>query len=110
MNDLIRPAFYDAYHQIIPVEEKNGKKEVVDVVGPICESGDFFAKDVELPKTNHNDLVVIHSAGAYGFTMASNYNTRGKVAEVAIEDGRDRLIRKRETFEDIIANEKEFLD
>ncbi|MEA3513366.1 MAG: diaminopimelate decarboxylase, partial [Campylobacterota bacterium] len=79
------------------------------VVGPICESGDFFAKNIELPKTEHNDLVTIHSAGAYGFTMASNYNTRGKVAEIAIENGKDRLIRKREVFEDLIALEEEYI-
>ena len=68
-----------------------------------------FAKNIELPKTEHNDLIAIHSAGAYGFTMASNYNTRGRVAEIAIENGIDRLIRKRETFEDLIALEEEFI-
>jgi diaminopimelate decarboxylase len=89
----------------------NDNQEFSDcnLVGPVCESGDFFAKNVQLPKTQHNDLVAIYSAGAYGFTMASNYNTRGKVAEIAIENGVDRLIRKRETFEDIIALEEEFI-
>ena len=108
MNDLIRPSLYNAYHN---VEVLNSNKEFSDcnLVGPVCESGDFFAKDVQLPKTNHNDLVAIYSAGAYCFTMASNYNTRGKVAEIAIENGIDRLIRKRETFEDIIALEEEFI-
>ena len=108
MNDLIRPALYNAYHRI---EVLNDNKEFSDcnLVGPVCESGDFFAKNVQLPKTQHNDLVAIYSAGAYGFTMASNYNTRGKVAEIAIENGVDRLIRKRETFEDIIALEEEFI-
>ncbi len=108
MNDLLRPSLYNAYHkvEVITYEKESSR---ANLVGPICESGDFFAKDVELPKTNHNDLVVIHSAGAYGFTMASNYNTRGKVAEVAIEDGRDRLIRKREEFDDLVAGEVEFL-
>ena len=108
MNDLLRPSLYKAYHK---VEVLNDNKEFskANIVGPVCESGDFFAKDIEVPKTNHDDLVVIHSAGAYGFTMASNYNTRGRVAEVAIENGKDRLIRKRESFEDLIALEEEFL-
>lgn len=108
MNDLIRPALYNAYHR---VEVLNDNQDFSDcnLVGPVCESGDFFAKNIQLPKTEHNDLVAIYSAGAYGFTMSSNYNTRGKVAEIAIEDGKDRLIRKRETFEDIIALEEEFI-
>lgn len=108
MNDLIRPSLYNAYHKI---EVLNDNEEYSDcnLVGPVCESGDFFAKNIDLPKTEHNDLVAIYSAGAYCFTMASNYNTRGKVAEIAIEDGQDRLIRERETFEDLIALEEEFL-
>jgi diaminopimelate decarboxylase len=108
MNDLIRPALYNAHHDI----ELLGKTENIskaDVVGPVCESGDFFAKDIELPLAEHNDLLVVKSAGAYCYTMSSNYNTRGKVAEVALEDGKDRLIRKRETFEDMIALEKEYI-
>lgn len=108
MNDLIRPALYNAYHKI-EVLDKEDNKSLADVVGPVCESGDFFAKDIEIPETVHNDLVVIKSAGAYCYTMSSNYNTRGKVAEVALEDGKDRLIRKRETFEDMIALEKEYV-
>ncbi|WP_418186265.1 diaminopimelate decarboxylase [Aliarcobacter vitoriensis] len=108
MNDLIRPALYNAYHKI---EVLNDNKELSDcnLVGPVCESGDFFAKNIQLPQTNHNDLVAIYSAGAYGFTMASNYNTRGRVAEIAVLNGQDRLIRKRETFEDLIALEEEFI-
>ena len=78
-------------------------------MGPVCESGDFLAKDYELPKLSHNDLLIVHSAGAYGFGMGSNYNTRGRSAEVAIEKGVDRMIRRRETFEDIIALEKDYL-
>jgi len=108
MNDLLRPALYNAYHKI-EVLNDNQEKSKANIVGPVCESGDFFAKDIEVPKTNPGDLVVIHSAGAYGFTMASNYNTRAKVAEIAIEDGKDRLIRKRESFEDLVALEVEFL-
>ena len=108
MNDLIRPALYNAYHRI---KVLNDNKEFSDcnLVGPVCESGDFFAKNIELPKTTHNDLIAIYSAGAYGFTMASNYNTRGRVAEIAVENGVDRLIRKRETFEDLITLEEEFI-
>jgi len=105
MNDLIRPSLYDAYHKI----EAIGKESVddvelteADVVGPICESGDFFGKKIPLPPLEHNDLLVIHSAGAYGFTMASNYNTRDRSAEVALSNGEDHCIRKREGFENQI--------
>ncbi len=108
MNDLIRPSLYGAYHKIEAVGVE-GEKRPADVVGPVCESGDFFGKEVPLPPLSHNDLIVVHSAGAYGFTMASNYNTRPKPAEVAIEGGRDRLIRRRESYEDQVALEKEYL-
>jgi len=108
MNDLIRPSLYDAYHKIEAVEVE-GEKTEADVVGPVCESGDFFGKNVPLPALEHNDLLVIHSVGAYGFTMASNYNTRSKPAEVAIENGKDRLIRKRETYDDQVRLELEYL-
>ncbi len=103
-----KTSLYNAFHKV-KVLNDNKELSTCNLVGPICESGDFFAKDIELPKTNHNDLVVISSAGAYGFTMSSTYNTRAKVAEVAIENNTDRLIRKRDTFEDIIANEIEYL-
>jgi len=109
MNDLLRPALYSAYHKIEAVDN-DGETSLADIVGPVCESGDFFAKDREFPAFKHNDLVVVHSAGAYGFGMGSNYNTRGRSAEVAIEDGKDRLIRKRETFEDLVALEKELMN
>jgi len=109
MNDLLRPSLYNAYHQIEAVMVE-GEKTFADVVGPICESGDFFGKGVQLPPLEHNDLLVIQSAGAYGFTMASNYNTRGKSAEVALENGKDRLIRKRETYEDQVRLELEYLE
>jgi len=108
MNDLLRPSLYDAYHKI-EVLDKTENSTDCNVVGPVCESGDFFAKNIQLPQTEHNDIMAIYSAGAYGFTMASNYNTRGKVSEIAIEDGKDRLIRRRETFEDIVALEEEYL-
>jgi len=109
MNDLIRPSLYNAYHKIEVLTEKDGELSRANLVGPICESGDFFAKDIELPSTNPGDLVIIHSAGAYGFTMSSNYNTRPRAAEIAVENGKDRIIRRRETFEDLIACEKDYL-
>jgi diaminopimelate decarboxylase len=104
MNDLIRPSLYKAYHKIEVLSD--GEVSKANIVGPVCESGDFFAKDIDIPTTNHGDLVIIHSAGAYGFVMSSNYNTRPRPAEVAIIDRKDKLIRRRETFEDIIALEK----
>ncbi|NPA59458.1 MAG: diaminopimelate decarboxylase [Epsilonproteobacteria bacterium] len=110
MNDLIRPSLYSAYHKIEAITDNDGEVSEADIVGPVCESGDFFAKNYELPLLSHDDLLVIHSAGAYGFGMGSNYNTRGRSAEVALKDTKDRLIRKRESFEDIIALEQEFLD
>jgi diaminopimelate decarboxylase len=108
MNDLIRPSLYKAYHRIEALE-KSGDESAADVVGPVCESGDFLAKNYPLPPMEHNDLLVVHSAGAYGFGMGSNYNTRGRSAEIAIESGIERLIRRRETFEDVIALEREYL-
>jgi diaminopimelate decarboxylase len=110
MNDLLRPSLYNAYHEIEPIAKQKEQTRAVDIVGPVCESGDFFAKDYPLPPLEHNDLLVIKSAGAYGFGMGSNYNTRARAAEVAIENGQDRLIRKRESFDDLIALEKEFLE
>ena len=110
MNDLLRPALYGAYHKIEAITVSTGETRAVDIVGPVCESGDFFAKNYQLPELAHNDLVVVHSAGAYGFGMGSNYNTRGRSAEVALKNGEVKLIRKRETFEDLIALEQEFLD
>lgn len=108
MNDLIRPALYDAYHKVEVLNENKNFSDC-NLVGPVCESGDFFAKNIELQETQSGDLVAIYSAGAYGFTMSSNYNTRNRVAEIAILDGEDRLIRRRETFEDLIACEVEFI-
>jgi len=110
MNDLIRPSLYNAYHKIEAVGvDANVEKTKADVVGPVCESGDFFGKDVPLPPLSHNDLIVVQSAGAYGFTMASNYNTRAKPAEVALQGGKDRLIRQRETYDDQVRLELEYL-
>jgi diaminopimelate decarboxylase len=107
MNDLIRPAFYDSYHEILPVIEARagGAKETADVVGPICESGDFFAKDREMPRPEEGDLLALMSAGAYGFVMASNYNTRPRPVEVLVDGDRYTIVRRRETFEDLVAGE-----
>ncbi|MCK4975060.1 MAG: diaminopimelate decarboxylase [Sulfurimonas sp.] len=110
MNDLLRPALYSAYHKIEAVTDSSSELSKADIVGPVCESGDFFAKDYPLPELEHNDLLVVHSAGAYGFGMGSNYNTRGRSAEVALKDSEARLIRNRENFEDLVALELEFLD
>lgn len=106
MNDLIRPSLYDAYHEIRPVAESADGLEVVDVVGPICESGDFFAHDRQLPITRAGDLLAILSAGAYGFVMASTYNARPRPAEVLVSGSRHRLIRRRETYDDLIRAEE----
>lgn len=108
MNDLIRPSLYGAYHEIKALKQDDNLNKC-DVVGPICESGDFLGKDVLLPNLESGDLLLIKEAGAYGFSMASNYNSRQKPAEVAIINGNYKLIRKKESFEDLVRNEVEFL-
>jgi diaminopimelate decarboxylase len=105
MNDLVRPSLYDAYHQIIPVHENGPAVERVDIVGPICESGDFLAKDREMPVLEENELLAVLSAGAYGFAMSSNYNSRRRVAEVLVKGKDFSVIRKREAFKDLIKGE-----
>ena len=106
MNDLIRPALYQSYHEIVPVREPGATRhEPVDVVGPVCESGDFFAQDRELPEMKEDDLVALMSAGAYGFAMASNYNSRPLPAEVLVNGDRALLIRRRQTMEDLVREE-----
>jgi len=100
MNDLVRPALYGAYHEIVPVVHSSGETEVADVVGPVCETGDFFACDRELPVVAEGELLAILDAGAYGAVLASNYNSRGQPAEVLVEGQKARLIRERETFRD----------
>lgn len=105
MNDLTRPSLYDAYHGVLPVKEESDSKEIVDIVGPICETGDSIAKERELAKVRQGDLLAVMSSGAYGFTMSSNYNSRPRVAEVLVDDDRFDVIRKRETFETLIENE-----
>ncbi len=104
MNDLIRPALYGAYHQIVPLR-KNRRTEKADIVGPICESADFLAKERQLPKVKVGDYLAVMGAGAYGFSMSSNYNSRLRAAEIMIAGNKISTIRKRETFEDLIRNE-----
>ena len=105
MNDLIRPALYKAHHEIVPVVRSQRPACVADIVGPVCESGDFFAHDRETPELRSGDLVALLDAGAYGMSLASHYNTRVHPAEVLIEDGEAILIRRRETLDDILAAE-----
>lgn len=105
MNDLLRPALYDAYHEILPVAKKRAKKVLSDVVGPICESGDFLARDRMLQAVSPGDYLAVMSAGAYAFTMSSNYNSRPRAAEVMVKGNRHFLIRKRETYEDLVRGE-----
>ncbi|HRH80532.1 MAG TPA: diaminopimelate decarboxylase [Thiobacillaceae bacterium] len=104
MNDLMRPALYDAWHDVLPVLERNGKPCAYDIVGPICESGDFLARGRSL-SLQEGDLLAILSAGAYGMSMSSNYNTRPRAAEVMIDGASGRLIRERESIESLYAGE-----
>ena len=106
MNDLIRPAFYDAYHEIVPLTKKGGARISSDVVGPICESGDFFCKDRPLPKLGEGDAIALLSAGAYGSVMGSNYNARPLPAEVLVNGKKFTAVRERQAVEKIWADEK----
>ncbi len=105
MNDLMRPALYNAYHEIVPVRKKGGRRLTVDIVGPICESSDVFGKDRRLPPCKTGDLLAIMGAGAYGYVMASNYNVRPRPPEVIVKGKRFAIARKRETFSDLIRGE-----
>ena len=108
MNDLIRPSFYGAYHHILPVIKKISQSRLIqaDVVGPICESGDFLAKDRKMPVANVGDLLAVMSCGAYGYVMSSNYNSRPRVPEVVVKGRRFFVARKRESRADLIRNER----
>jgi diaminopimelate decarboxylase len=107
MNDLVRPAMYESYHEIVPVHRDSSRRALVaDIVGPICESGDCFAKDRQLQEVGEGELIAFMSAGAYGYAMASRYNTRSTAAEVLVKGSAFELVNARETFEQIIANEK----
>ena len=105
MNDLIRPALYQAHHDIVPVRLRAGRPRTVDVVGPVCETGDFFARDRKLPPIAPGDLIALLDAGAYGMAQSSNYNTRPRAAEVLVEGSKARVIRRRETIADLLAPE-----
>ena len=107
MNDLIRPALYQAHHQILPVAQPKTRSAAkpVDIVGPVCETGDFFARDRDLPPVHPGGLLAILDAGAYGLSLSSNYNTRPRPAEVLVDGATHRLIRRRETTRDLFAPE-----
>jgi diaminopimelate decarboxylase len=106
MNDLLRPSLYGAYHEIVPVNRASRETEVSDVVGPICETGDFFARDRKLPLVSEGDLLAILDVGAYGAVLASNYNTRAKPAEVLVKGTTARVIRQRESIKDQLRLER----
>ena len=106
MNDLIRPALYQAHHEIIPVIQPNpGASIIADIVGPVCETGDFFARCRDLPPLSAGDLVAIRTAGAYGFVLSSNYNSRPRACELLVDGAQTHVARRRETFEDLIRGE-----
>jgi diaminopimelate decarboxylase len=106
MNDMIRPALYQGFHEIVPVKEPRDELlAIVDVVGPVCETGDFFALDRPLANVESGDILALMSAGAYGFTMASNYNSRPLPAEVMVTGSEARIIRRRQTYADLISLE-----
>lgn len=105
MNDLVRPSYYGSYHQILPVKEETREEIVADVVGPICESSDFLAKGRKIPNLHSGELIAVMSAGAYGFSMSTNYNSRPRIAEVLVRDDQMFVIRQRENYEDLIRGE-----
>ena len=105
MNDLIRPTLYEAYHAIEPIANRGATKKVYDVCGPVCESSDFFAKDREVPMMKAGEWVVIRSAGAYGASMGSNYNTRPLLPEILVDGDKVDVIRKRQDYDDILGSE-----
>jgi diaminopimelate decarboxylase len=106
MNDLLRPSLYSAYHEIVPVRRESRETEITDVVGPVCETGDFFARDRKLPRVSEGDLLAILDVGAYGSVLGSNYNTRGRSAEVLVDGAKARVIRRRESVSDQMRLEK----
>jgi diaminopimelate decarboxylase len=101
MNDLLRPSLYRSYHQIVPIAPRSPATELVDVVGPLCESGDFLAQDRLMPRVDRGDILAVMCAGAYGFALASNYNARPRPPEVLVDGASHACIRKRETLEDL---------
>ena len=109
MNDLMRPALYDAWHDVLPLRQSSAATRNYDVVGPVCESGDFLARDRQL-SVNTGDFLAIASAGAYGMSMSSNYNTRPRAAEVMVDGDRFHVVRDRESVAALIANERRLPD
>ena len=105
MNDLLRPSIYKAYHHIQPVDISNNEEFVADIVGPVCESGDFLGKEREIKKCKSGDLIAVMSAGAYGIVMSSNYNARRRPTEILVDGDHYSIIRKRETYEQLMQNE-----
>jgi diaminopimelate decarboxylase len=107
MNDLIRPTLYEGWHQIVPLKAAAAgvEAELTDVVGPVCETGDYLAQNRELPPVKEGDLLAVMSAGAYGFTMASNYNTRPMPAEILVDGATAHVVRERQTLEDLVRGE-----
>ncbi len=105
MNDLIRPALYEGYHEIVPLKQAEAEPIVMDVVGPVCESGDFFAQDREIPPLAQNDLIALMSAGAYGFVMSSSYNSRPLLPEVLVDGSKAHTVRTRQTYADLVKGE-----
>lgn len=106
MNDLLRPALYQSHHEVLPLEKRNDKTVLADVVGPVCESGDFLARNREIAHVDPGDVLAVCTAGAYGFVLSSNYNSRPRVAEVLVDGARWQVIRRRETFADLIRGEQ----
>jgi diaminopimelate decarboxylase len=106
MNDLIRPALYEAHHEIVPVKQPACSETMTtDIVGPVCETGDFFARNRELPRVQPGDLLAIRTAGAYGFVLASNYNSRPRPCELLVDGNQVHVARRRESYEDLVRGE-----
>ena len=108
MNDLIRPGLYGAYHEIVPVETTERESFIADIVGPVCETTDYLARERSLPQVERGEILAVKDAGAYGFTLASNYNSRPRAAEVLVDSQSYQIVRKRESYEDLVRGEKGF--
>jgi len=106
MNDLIRPGLYGAYHEIVPVETIERESFIADIVGPVCETTDYLARERSLPQVQRAEILAVKDAGAYGFTLSSNYNSRPRAAEVLVDSHSYQIVRKRESYEDLIRGEK----
>ena len=105
MNDLLRPTLYEAYHRIEPVQQSNRAKRLSDIVGPVCETGDYLARGRDFPSVESGEVIAVFNAGAYGSVMASNYNTRAMPAEVLVHDGKAHLVKPRKTIDQILEEE-----